>query len=165
MMLTERQALLPSTELSSIHSSPLSSLELLALAGSQSRDIMHSFEGIKQQEPSHGSECEMMSPIPEAEQLSSAVKPSRKLLQDLPEEIQQSILDIMVGTLRSTSSSHTDRKFQGMRNWSTAMRHPRGRHLADLALVSPAWRRMVQERLYRHSKSATTLHGSMLIFL
>lgn len=75
----------------------------------------------------------------------------RTQLQDLPEEIQQGFLDKLMGNLSSTSSSAVGRS-QGMRNWSNAMRHPRGRHHSDLALVSPTWRRMIQERLYRHGK-------------
>ena len=70
-------------------------------------------------------------------------------LQDLPEEIQQGVLDILMGMLSSTSSSGLGRS-HGMRNWSNVMRHPRGRHHSDLALVSRTWRRMIQERLYRH---------------
>ena len=74
-------------------------------------------------------------------------------LQDLPEEIQQGVLDSLMGNLSSTSSSAVVQS-HGMRNWSNAMRHPRGRYLSDLALVSPSWRRMIQERLYRHGKTS-----------
>ena len=79
-------------------------------------------------------------------------------LQDLPEEIQQSILDILMGTLGSISSSAVD-KTHAMRNWSSAMRHPRCRQLSDLTLVSGTWRRMIQERLYRHIKIKGTQAG------
>ena len=91
------------------------------------------------------------SPPPQSplDPVSNKTKPTR--LQDLPEEIQQGILDGLMGNLSSTSSSAVVRR-QGMRNWSTAMRHPRGRHLSDLALVSKEWRRMIQERLYRHGE-------------
>ncbi|MCJ1402789.1 hypothetical protein MMC11_006010 [Xylographa trunciseda] len=82
----------------------------------------------------------------------------RARLQDLPEEIQQGVLDMLMGMLSSTSSSGLGRS-HGMRNWSTAMRHPRGRHHSDLALVSPTWRRMIQERLYRHVKIKGTKQG------
>ena len=74
-------------------------------------------------------------------------------LQDLPEEIQQGVLDSLMGNLSSTSSSAVVQS-HGMRNWSNAMRHPRGRHLSNLALVSPSWRRMIQERLYRHGTAS-----------
>ncbi|MCJ1294016.1 hypothetical protein MMC34_005573 [Xylographa carneopallida] len=79
-------------------------------------------------------------------------------LQDLPEEIQQGVLDILMGMLSSTSSSGLGRS-HGMRNWSNVMRHPRGRHHSDLALVSRTWRRMIQERLYRHVKIKGTKQG------
>ena len=68
-------------------------------------------------------------------------------LTDLPEEIQQIILDVILGGLKSVSEQKN-----GTRNWSNAMRHPRARELSNLALVTPPWRRMVQERLYRHSE-------------
>ena len=77
-------------------------------------------------------------------------------LQDLPEEIQQSILNILIGNLRSTSSSMPQQN-QSTRNWSNVMRHPRRRDLSDLALVSRSWRCMVQERLFRHSKRVKIL--------
>ena len=79
-------------------------------------------------------------------------------LQELPEEIQQSILDILMGTLGSISSSAVNTT-HAMRNWSSAMRHPRCRQLSDLALVSEIWRRMIQERLYRHIKIKGTQSG------
>lgn len=70
-------------------------------------------------------------------------------LQDLPEEVQQGVLDIIMGTLSSTLSSVGDTS-HGMRNWSNAMRHPRGKYVSELALVSRSWCRMIQERLFRH---------------
>ena len=88
-------------------------------------------------------------PQPPSDSTSTTTKQTR--LQDLPEEIQQGILDSLMGNLSSTSSSAVVHN-QGMRNWSTAMRHPRGRHLSDLGLVSKEWRRMIQERLYRHGR-------------
>lgn len=72
-------------------------------------------------------------------------------LEDLPAEIQQHILDMLIGNLSPTSSTSTDGS-QGMRNWSNVMRHPRRKQLSDLALVSEAWCHMVQERLFRHSR-------------
>ena len=71
-------------------------------------------------------------------------------LEDLPAEIQQHILDTLIGNLSPTSPTSADGS-QGMRNWSNVMRHPRRKQLSDLALVSDAWCRMVQERLFRHS--------------
>lgn len=85
---------------------------------------------------------------------SNGTRKSKISLQDLPEEIQQGVLDMLMGTLSSTSSS-TVVKGQGMRNWSTVMRHPRGKNMSDLALVSRSWCRMIQERLYRHGEFGT----------
>ena len=72
-------------------------------------------------------------------------------LTSLPEEIQQRILDMLMGNLKPISPSATrENQAYGTRNWSDSMRHPRAKELTNLALVTPAWRRMVQERLYRH---------------
>lgn len=83
--------------------------------------------------------------------LPPPITPSQKRAQtkslgDLPPELQESILDHVVGSLGTQKSSI------GPRNWSNAMRHPRRRQLSDLALVSKTWRPLIQERLYRHSK-------------
>lgn len=88
---------------------------------------------------------------PPLEPMDMAKETHGTQLQDLPEEIQQSILNILIGNLRSTSSSMAQQN-QSTRNWSNVMRHPRRRDLSDLALVSRSWRCMVQERLFRHSK-------------
>ena len=75
----------------------------------------------------------------------------RKLsLLDLPEEVQQIFLDMLVGNLKPTSPSATSS--QGIKNWNNAMRHPRQKSLSNLALVTPLWRHLIQSRLYRHSK-------------
>ena len=79
----------------------------------------------------------------------------RLVLTDLPEEVQQIVLDMLAGNLRSTSSTATDH--YGTRNWSNALRHPRAKELSNLTLVTPAWRRMIQERLYRHGQSISSL--------
>ena len=81
----------------------------------------------------------------------------RTNLKSLPEETQEAILEHLVGNLSSISSSAGVRN--GTRNWNNAMRHPRARELTNLALVSPLWRHMIQQRLYRHSKY--TLHVSV----
>ena len=69
-------------------------------------------------------------------------------LMDLPEEIQQLVLSILIGNLRSTSSVAHDS--HGTKDWSRALRHPRAKEVTNLALISRGWRTMVQERLYRH---------------
>ena len=83
-------------------------------------------------------------------------------LMDLPEEIHQRVLDMLMGELRPTTSSATDSN-HALRNWNHAMRHPRGRKLANLALVTPLWRRLIQERLYRHGKGRLHFDDAPLI--
>ena len=78
-------------------------------------------------------------------------QPQTKSIDDLPIEIQESILNHLAGSLGSPKSSH------GARNWSNAMRHPRRKQLSDLALVSQTWRPLIQERLYRHSEQVGRL--------
>lgn len=52
----------------------------------------------------------------------------------------------------------------GARDWSKLMRHPRRRQISDLALVTICFRILVQQRIYRHSKSIKeTLHPGVLI--
>jgi hypothetical protein len=75
----------------------------------------------------------------------------RTSLNHLPLEIQEHIIGYTHGNLGSTfldasTSGHT------ARNWSLAMRHPRRKQLSDLSLVSKSWRKLVQQRLYRHGK-------------
>ena len=65
-------------------------------------------------------------------------------LSDLPIEIQEHIIDYLAGPLGSATSTSASR------NWNHAMRHPRRRQLTQLALVSPAWREMIQGRVFRH---------------
>ena len=79
--------------------------------------------------------------------------PMRTQFMDLPVEIHEGIIDHLYGILGSTSSSAAG-SVHVLKNWSNAMRHPRRRQLSDLTLVSPTWRRIIQERLYRHSKLA-----------
>jgi hypothetical protein len=74
-----------------------------------------------------------------------------KTLEDLPLEIQGLILDYLFGDIHSVTSTSISVQ-PGAKRISSAMRHPRRKVLADLALVSPAWRDLVQERIYRHSK-------------
>ena len=73
-------------------------------------------------------------------------------LEDLPAEIQELIAGYVVGRLGSTNSG-TGGSEKVIKNWNEHMRHPRRRNVADLALVSPIWRNLIQERLYRHSTS------------
>ena len=72
-------------------------------------------------------------------------------IEDLPSEILELIVGYVVGHLGSASSVSTGSE-NVVKNWNEIMRHPRRRNVADLALVSPTWRRLIQERLFRHSK-------------
>jgi F-box-like len=74
-------------------------------------------------------------------------------LLDLPEEIQQRILDMMMGELQPSSTSVSETNGV-LRNWNSVMRHPRSPRLTDLSLVCESWRRLIQSRIYRHGMSA-----------
>ena len=77
-------------------------------------------------------------------------------IQDLPPELLEAIFGHVVGHLSSILSDHSDPQYN-VRNWNAVMRHPRRKNVADLALVSETWRRLIQERVYRHSKAAFSL--------
>ena len=72
-------------------------------------------------------------------------------LENLPPEILEGIVGHVVGHLGSTMSDPSGSQHV-IRNWNAIMRHPRRKKVADLALVSHTWRRLIQERIYRHSK-------------
>lgn len=72
-------------------------------------------------------------------------------LETLPPEILEGIVGHVVGHLGSTTSDPPGTQHT-VRNWNAIMRHPRRKKVADLALVSHTWRRLIQERVYRHSK-------------
>ena len=76
---------------------------------------------------------------------------SKPHIQDLPPEILEAIFGHVVGHLSSTLSDPSVPR-NNVRNWNAIMRHPRRKNVADLALVSDTWRRLIQERVYRHSK-------------
>ena len=89
--------------------------------------------------------------------LIPALKPHKDLgspkshVQDLPPEILEGIVGHVIGHLGSISSDPSGPQ-HSVRNWNAIMRHPRRKKVADLALVSDTWRRLVQERVYRHSE-------------
>lgn len=89
-----------------------------------------------------------------------AETPSRLTLDKLPAEIHECILDHLFGyRVSPTSPSSLNVPSVNARSWSTALRHSRRRELSDLAFVSPLWRDLVQERLYRHIKLKATVDG------
>ena len=72
-------------------------------------------------------------------------------VKDLPLEILEGVIGHVVGHLGSTSSDPSGPQHNA-RNWNAIMRHPRRKKVADLALVSETWRKLIQERVYRHSE-------------
>jgi len=85
---------------------------------------------------------------------ATASKPSqcpRSRLDDLPWEILEGVVGHVVGHLGSVTSDPSD-SLHSVRNWNAVMRHPRRKKVADLATVSPTWRKLIQERVYRHSE-------------
>jgi hypothetical protein len=82
-------------------------------------------------------------------------------LTQLPAEIHECILDHIFGYRVSTSSpSSLSIPSVNARSWSTALRHSRRKELSNLALVSPLWRDLIQERLYRHIKLKATVSAA-----
>ncbi|KFA60849.1 hypothetical protein S40285_06197 [Stachybotrys chlorohalonatus IBT 40285] len=77
-------------------------------------------------------------------------------LGKLPIEVQEAILDHLLGYRVSATSSSAMRMSKA-RSWSTALRHSRRRELTELALVSRTWRILIQQRLYRHIKLKATI--------
>ncbi|KAF4216661.1 hypothetical protein CNMCM8980_006480 [Aspergillus fumigatiaffinis] len=69
---------------------------------------------------------------------------------DLPAEVHEAILDHLFGERVSALTMGAPGK--SARNWSRCLRHPRRKVLSDLALISPVWRVLVQDRIYRHIK-------------
>ena len=80
-------------------------------------------------------------------------------VQDLPPEILEVIAGHVVGHLSSTLSDPSGSQ-HNLRNWNAIMRHPRRKNVADIALVSVTWRRLIQERVYRHSEALQSLRVS-----
>ncbi|KAI9739826.1 MAG: hypothetical protein M1834_006547 [Cirrosporium novae-zelandiae] len=98
--------------------------------------------------PLRGASCS-----PTSEEIS---RRSVTTFNDLPAEIHEGILDHLFGVRAATASSRTAGN-SGQRGWNTILRHPRRKQLSDLALVNPLWRRLIQERLYRHIKVKGTI--------
>ena len=73
---------------------------------------------------------------------------SSSTVESLPAEIMEAIISHLGGHL----GLHIPTSAKG-RDWTNVLRHPRRKDITDLALVSPTFRRLVQERIFRHSKS------------
>lgn len=91
-------------------------------------------------------------------------EPPKSHVQDLPPEILEGIFGHLVGHLGSTSSDSSSSQ-SNVRNWNAIMRHPRRKNVADLALISNTWRRLIQERVYRHSETARFSHSSGILLM
>ena len=68
-------------------------------------------------------------------------------IDQLPHEILDAIISHVGGQLGSPTLV---RRSERVRNWNAMLRHPRRKTVSDLALVSPNWRQLVQERVFRH---------------
>lgn len=101
--------------------------------------------------------------IPAAEPRKESQCP-RSHLENLPPEILESIVGHVVGHLGSISSDASNAQ-NSVRNWNAIMRHPRRKKVADLALVSYTWRRLIQERVYRHSKAIYTAYFDGIVLM
>lgn len=82
--------------------------------------------------------------------------PCQLSLNDLPLEVQGKILDFIFGDMHSVYTGSTSLRGKSV---SSLMRHPRRKAVSDFALVSPTWRDLVQERIYRHIKIKGTRSG------
>ncbi|KAI0160544.1 hypothetical protein GGR57DRAFT_386415 [Xylariaceae sp. FL1272] len=95
--------------------------------------------------------------------------PSPSAISQLPAEIHECILDHLFGyRVSTTSPSSLSIPSVNARSWNTALRHSRRKELSNLALVTPLWRDLIQERLFRHIKVKATIsavHDVMLFFV
>ena len=85
----------------------------------------------------------------------SVSQPQTTNLEDLPSEILELIAGYVVGHLGSASTGSSGSE-NHIKNWNEVMRHPRRKNVADLALISRTWRRLIQERIFRHSMKPYT---------
>ncbi|GAM39992.1 hypothetical protein TCE0_034r11992 [Talaromyces pinophilus] len=89
---------------------------------------------------------------------SSHASQSEIQFNDLPFDIHEAIIDHLFGERTSGSGSIVPGQ-PDARSWIRALRHPRRKDLSNLALISPIWRDLVQERIYRHIKVKGTTDG------
>lgn len=82
---------------------------------------------------------------------------SQVRFEDLPIEIHEAILDHLFGERASAFTSCAPGK--SARSWNKSLRHPRRKALSNLALITPVWRALVQDRIYRHSESPLIIFG------
>lgn len=90
---------------------------------------------------------------------------ARPSLLGLPQELQEVIIDHIFGYRISVAAKSRTEMY--VKKWSKAPRYARRRELADLALVSPVWRDLVQERLFQHIRlkgDETTFYDAAFFF-
>ncbi len=117
---------------------------------------MEEVEQVLQQIPSEAVQIDI--PIRE---VTEETKPPLRF-DNLPVEVHEAVLDHIFGIRASTTSTSAPGKSSAVRGWSSILRHPRRKALSDLALVSSTWRPLVQERLFRHSKTLSLLLDSAI---
>ena len=78
---------------------------------------------------------------------------------DLPPELLGRVLDFLLGHMSAAISTQISVTPQASKSVASVMRHPRRKALSDIALISRAWRKPVQERIYRHIKIKGTRSG------
>lgn len=81
--------------------------------------------------------------------------------ENLPIEIHEAILDYLFGE-RTSAFTTTGPGKSSARNWNKSLRHPRRKALSNLALISPVWRSLVQDRIYRYRESRYDLLSNPL---
>jgi hypothetical protein len=89
-----------------------------------------------------------MEDVQLAEPLSTCE--SKVRFEHLPVEIHETILDFLFGERTSTFTGASVKS--STQSWHKSLRHPRRKALSNLALISPVWRILVQDRIYRHSE-------------
>jgi hypothetical protein len=89
-----------------------------------------------------------MEDVQSAEPLS--VCESKVRFEHLPVEIHETILDFLFGERTATITGASGKS--SAQSWHKSLRHPRRKALSNLALISPVWRILVQDRIYRHSE-------------
>lgn len=83
--------------------------------------------------------------------------------EHLPFEIHEAILDHIFGERASASGNNGPGPCS--RSWVKALRHPRRKALSNLSLISPLWRTLVQERIFRHSEYNLLLECTIADFV
>jgi hypothetical protein len=105
-----------------------------------------------------GPDTEMADPDDLPEAMPQASRPELQF-ENLPIEIHEAIIDCLFGERTSALSNTSIPGKPAARSWVKALRHPRRKALTNLTLISPQWRHLVQQRIYRHSKLRAPADG------